>query len=130
VRGSSARTGRSLPLSEVAYAMGDGWETATWLGDSNGQRRYLGHGEYLTRVSDGLLVQQVGGGEPRLIPRDALVSNEPERAAKVLPRAGRSQGLGRHLRTAGKRRLPVLAGACGPGRRQQDTALAPVRPGA
>ncbi|MGE5589036.1 MAG: hypothetical protein ACM3ZA_00190 [Bacillota bacterium] len=86
--GAISPDGRTVALSEVAYAMGDGWETAAWLVNRDGQRRYLGHGEYLTWVSGGLLLQQFGGGEATLIPRDELATDDPASTARKLPTPG------------------------------------------
>lgn len=83
--GSMSPDGAYVAVSDVTYAMGDGWETAAWVVDRTGRRRYLGPGEYLTWVRDGLLVQQFGGGEVRFIPRDALATDQPAKAATILP---------------------------------------------
>lgn len=86
--GAISPDGKTVALSEVAYAMGDGWETAVWLVNRDGQRRYLRHGEYLTWVSGGLLLQHFGGGEARLIPQEALTTVDPASAARILPAPG------------------------------------------
>lgn len=82
--GSVSPDGRLVAISGGTYALAESWETTAWLASPDGTHRYLGgDSDYLTWVSDGLLIHSFFG-RAKLVPQAALGDAAPAAGAKSL----------------------------------------------